>query len=572
MAKTDKHIKNALLPSAEQLTTVSRLAARGNQVLASQRLAALRKSFPDFKPLLGLAWEIESHCGTPMQAAARAWEWQLSDPGSQAALEALCQSAQAAGLVAVHGRALQRLAVMQRQDMPLPPSIESALGALTLEQAEAIDLSRMHLANDNLAACMAVLQGIDHPSARNNLSLALFLSGDAAQARAVMEANWQTSPDNLFALERVVRWRCWSDGLERCLGFRATFKHTQPRRSEDAIAQVAGLRFLDDEKAAQKAWKESTKAAFWKTASQGQRTVFDAAKDPQSELPGGHALWFPSQWMTSVKAIPSKPQGPAGAQWEQRWDALLEACDAHADYLGRAASLGDDLVRHLALMVLKLRATRGDASALANLKAQLMLPKGSDSDRMTLLNWLSSHGLHNNNAPIEVWMAGELRTIETTNLRIHDEFKESTFSPAGKALHERMHEAVDSGDLRLALGYAQQLQQMHPDHPMALVNLAGIKEGLKHPRAEIIALYRQAYALDPDYLFARCGLARCLAQAGQVKEAHELLDVLTKREEFHRSEYRSYLLAQQAMAVASGEYKAALSLAKSLKQLEKAMQ
>ncbi|MFZ4626105.1 MAG: hypothetical protein ACOYNF_17960, partial [Rhodoferax sp.] len=171
MAKTDKHKKNALLPSAEQLTTVSRLAARGNQVLASQRLAALRKSFPDFKPLLGLAWEIESHCGTPMQAAARAWEWQHSDPDSQAALEALCQSAQAAGLVAVHGRALQRLAVMQRQDMPLPPSIESALGALTLEQAEAIDLSRMHLANDNLAACMAVLQGIDHPSARNNLSL-----------------------------------------------------------------------------------------------------------------------------------------------------------------------------------------------------------------------------------------------------------------------------------------------------------------------------------------------------------------------------------------------------------------
>ena len=77
--------------------------------------------------------------------------------------------------------------------------------------------------------------------------------------------------------------------------------------------------------------------------------------------------------------------------------------------------------------------------------------------------------------------------------------------------------------------------------------------------------------MAPDYLFARCGPARCLAGDGQVEEAHKLLDGILEREEFHRSEYRSYLTAQHALALACGEHDAVRTLRASLVDLDKAL-
>jgi hypothetical protein len=89
----------------------------------------------------------------------------------------------------------------------------------------------MYLADDNAGAAVAVLSGVGHPSARNNLALALFGNGDVAQAPAVAEAAWEAHPENLFALERALRWRCWAQGMQRCVGFGATLRAAVPRRA-----------------------------------------------------------------------------------------------------------------------------------------------------------------------------------------------------------------------------------------------------------------------------------------------------------------------------------------------------
>ncbi len=70
--------------------------------------------------------------------------------------------------------------------------------------------------------------------------------------------------------------------------------------------------------------------------------------------------------------------------------------------------------------------------------------------------------------------------------------------------------------------------------------------------------------MAPDYLFARCGLARCLAQEGNLSEARALLDGLIEIEEWHRSAYRSLLLTQRALALASGKHEAARNLQASM--------
>lgn len=568
MSKLNQSRKLSPTPNTEQIAAVRRLIDIGDGAQARQRLAALRKSFPDFKPLLGLAWEVEDRSGVPTLATARAYEWQRASPNSRTAIEALFESARAAGYVALYGRALQRLSALDGEsDFQLPENIASALGPLSFEQAEAIDLSRMHLADDNPAAAIAVLQGVDHPSAHNNIALAWFVSGDVAQAVSVIEANWQADPDNLFALDSVVRWRCWSQGLDRCLGFVAPLRHTTPRRAEDAIAQISALRFLGEDQAAWLAWQNCDKAPYWKGASNDLRAIFADLKEAGVELPGGSGMWFPGPWIRALTAIASKPK----EKWEQQWDTVLETCNAHVDYLTRAVDLGDAATRLLGLSVLKIRAKKSDGSALAGLNALLTHRNGPDSARMDLLNWLIDQGLRSRSEPAQVWLSGELRTINSKSLRITDESRASPFPPEGTTLNERMHEAIGNRDLHQALSLAQQLHKMYPDQPSALTNLAGIKEGLGHPKAEVTDLFQQAFALAPDYLFARCGLARCLAGEGNTEEAHKLLDGILEREEFHRSEYRSFLMAQHALALACGEYDTARSLRASLIDLEKAL-
>jgi hypothetical protein len=136
MSKLNQSRKLSLMPNTEQIAAVRRLIDSGDGAQARQRLAALRKSFPDFKPLLGLAWEVEDRSGVPTLATARAYEWQRASPNSRTAIEALFESARAAGYVALYGRALQRLSALDGEsDFQLPENIASALGPLSFEQA-----------------------------------------------------------------------------------------------------------------------------------------------------------------------------------------------------------------------------------------------------------------------------------------------------------------------------------------------------------------------------------------------------------------------------------------------------
>jgi len=570
MSKTNSRKSHPSSPNADQIAAVRRMIDQGDAMHANLRLAVLRKSFPDFKPLLGLAWEIEDECGMPMRATARALEWQQASPNSRAAAQALYESAGKAGLSTICGRALGRLDAMDGGEIfQLPSSFASPLGEISLAQAEALDLSRMHLGDNKPSAAITVLQGVDHPSARNNLALALFVAGNVNQASSVVEANWQAEPNNLFALESAVRWRCWLQGMDRCQGFLAPLLHTVPRRSQDAISRVLALRFLGDNKAAFKAWEDSSTADYWSLADADQRETFDDLKMPTFQWPGGSAMWFPSGWIEELTVLSGKLKGVSEKFVAQKWDGIIATCDSHVDYLVRVVSLGGEVAGFFALSVLKYRAKQKDALSIAGLTVLLKNSNGPDAWRMDLLNWLIEHELRSASEPADVWLNGELRNIRSQSFTITDEAQASPFPPEGTVLNERVLEAIGLGNLRLAHDLATQLHQMHPEQPSALTNLAAVKEGLGAEHFEIADLYRRALAMAPDYLFARCGLARALTREGRVEEARKLLEGLMEREVFHRSEYRSLLLTQQALALAIGDVKAAKGLADAVADLDR---
>ena len=568
MPKPHRRTAQPHAPQPSQLAAVRRALEDGNAAQARQRLAALRESFPGFKPLRALGWEVESQVGEPMLAAARAYDWQASAPGSRAAVEALHDSALAAGLLAVSLRARQRLLTLDgAAELPPLEGFDAPLGRLSFEQGEAIDLSRMHLADDRADAAVAVLQGVEHPSARNNLALALFTSGRVAQAREVAEASWQARPANLVALEQTLRWRCWAEGLAPCLGAVPTLRQAVPGRAEDAIARIAALSFLGEMEAAREAVEDTKDAPYWSQAARELREIFDDLAESPGHLPGAGAAWFPRSWRQAMAALARESLHGHEDAVQARRDARLGECDAHADYLERAAELGDEATRLLALGALKQRAKAADAAAIASLRRLLTRPCGPDAVRMGLLDWLAEQGLQPRGEPVEILTADRVRTIRSYGLRIHDQPRPSPYPPQGQALQQRVRQALRRGALREALELAQQLRDKYPGQPAALHELAVIRQALGDPVSDIEALYRQALALAPDDLFARCGLARCLAEHGQVDEARTLLEGLLERSEWHHGEYRGLLLAQRALAQASHDEDATGVIDQGLKEL-----
>jgi tetratricopeptide (TPR) repeat protein len=257
------------------------------------------------------------------------------------------------------------------------------------------------------------------------------------------------------------------------------------------------------------------------------------------------------------------------AATQARLDAHFDALDAHTDYLVRACELADRGTRLTALSVLERRALRGDAPARQALPGLLVGLGGPDADRTRLLQWLDEHGLHDPATPVTMRAGEAVREVRSVGLTITTEPRPSTLSKAGLALAERMNAAGQRGALAEARKLGQQLLELHPGHPMALSNLAGILQALGEPHAEVMRLYREALAQDPDYLFARCGLAFGLVQEGRLDEARELLDGLIERGELHLSEFRTLSMVQRAIAQAAGEHATVRAIDQVLQDLER---
>jgi hypothetical protein len=58
----------------------------------------------------------------------------------------------------------------------------------------------------------------------------------------------------------------------------------------------------------------------------------------------------------------------------------------------------------------------------------------------------------------------------------------------------------------------------------------------------------------PDYLFARCAMARLCAGDKQIDQAQEWLKPIMSRQQFHVSEFTAFAIAQIEVLEASGQH------------------
>lgn len=594
-------------PQSAQLDAVRKLLRYGRYTEAQTRVAELRARYPDFRPLLALAWEVDDDAGNSLSATLRAWDWSTTSPGSLAAHDALRDSAFAADLPALGALAVQKRARIEGKPVPDLPPLPGVLADLTFEQAVAVDLSRLFLTYGRFGESIAVLEGIDHPSTRNNLALARFAQGDVSAALADFEANWRQDTRNLFALHHVVRLRLWTGGRETVTQLTDALRDTEPLRQEDAYGKMFGLLLLGAHDEMLDAWGTLRAAGFWdagnafhksictyfaglaalrKDDMEAARKLFseaieldpnnlDAAdasmaltlrqfgSEPDAKA-GEFRDWFPQSWIVELQSANGTHAQNAVFEVQQR------CCNAHADYLGVAAELGGEAVRHYAISILKSRALHGgDAAARDLLRILLTRPCGPDQVRVDLNIWLQESGLAEVGKPQQLLMRGEVQEVALRPMRLHAEQKLLGLPPASQARLEQMHRLLAKDDLHGALRIAEELAAVHPDYPTLIGNIASIKEGLGGDQGESEMLFQRAAELDPTYLFAQAGLARIAARKGDVERAKELLRALQGREEYHVSEWRALLFVERQIALAQHDMAAVLRVDEALDDLGK---
>jgi Tfp pilus assembly protein PilF len=605
--------KNKSSPLGKQLSAqvkaIRRRMRDDDYAGARSRLLALRAAHPKHKSLLGLAWELEDTFGEDRRAALAALDWTRASPASLMAWEALNDSANRTGMLALAVESARRYGELEEgcpQDEP--PDSDAPFGLMPFAEMVANDTARLLMGEARFDEAIAVLSQGAHPSSRNNVALCLFYRGKVQESLAEAEAVWPREPRNLVALGLMVRLRLWTRGMDLAAGLAAPLK-TTPIRPDDAVAQMYGLLLLGQWEAAEHAWRESLDADFWDADGDdglrerflytggvaalrlGQRALarerFEAAAEtethatdakelslrlkwtPAQETPTvalGHLNeWFPHPYIQSLRAL--------GADADEKLPAesnrLLMQCDAHPDYLGKVAELGGTGAASLGVMILQARADAADAAAIAELVSLLTRPCGPDSVRASIHQRLYERKQIEADRAIRMLTLGEVREVKHLAMTIHADPSPPRLPTAS---HERLEQAMDAvsrNDMAAARSILEALLEQHPEDASLHANLASVLEGLKHPDHELEPLYRRARELEPDYLFAAAGLARIAARRGDIDGCKALLDAIQHRDSYHFTEYRSVLMAQRQYALAQGEMLAAGRIEQAVADLQR---
>ncbi|MBL8481322.1 MAG: hypothetical protein JNJ60_03940 [Rhodocyclaceae bacterium] len=265
MAKktTHKSAPQVATPDAQQIKAVRRAMEESDHDGARRRLQSLRKRFPDYMPLYGLACENELESGDPILAAMIAWDWAQRAPKSIKAHESLAVSADYAGYPAIIELAERALAALRKDEYEPINELDSPFGPLRFEDWLATDLCNMFLANQRQDEAIAAIKTATHPIARHQFVMALFARADIAAAAAVAEDLARSHPEFIGAMERAVRLRIYRDGLPAARELQGALSAARPQSSLEAWSQIAGLLLLDADADAETAWTATEHAAFW---------------------------------------------------------------------------------------------------------------------------------------------------------------------------------------------------------------------------------------------------------------------------------------------------------------------
>ncbi|MCF8005400.1 MAG: tetratricopeptide repeat protein [Chromatiaceae bacterium] len=571
--KTSSHQQ----PEPAQLRAIERLLEAKDFTKAIERAKQLVQRFPDHSGAWALLVEALRDGQGAQFAAVAASDWAERRPQSLVAQEHLLAHAMEGGYLLLADRVAEQVRALGGGQglthFPLSDEIKTTLYTAidgTRVDGEVMvqfDRARLYMNGFAFTKALRYLEGLDLTSARNNQITCLFHLERIDEALALALESWRRDDENLYALGWVASLRLYQGNVDGASGLCTRLAMMTARRVDEALPQLIALLLLDQPESAWAAYQRAVEAPWWDGIQELTTTIMThlgaCAAARCGEIKQARRLWreieqaSPSFRLAApnrLAATDAEPLLPAALEMHnalpvgrlnalraqaqagqsKRAEQSLFGISASNAYLRALSINGDESLRQVVSLLLMHRLQQHDKAAAEVLRELVRLPIGTQNERFSVLKALRDAGQVGEDELIEFWDGDALRAIKLFEMEVH---REPTDSGLPDALDDLLDEARDDYNKHQFEASESKLQpilESFPDHPQTLMILASIRH-MARRRAEAEQLLRQAIEANPDYLLARCNLARALIMRGDLEAASDLL-------EGHREQHRIHIL------------------------------
>jgi tetratricopeptide (TPR) repeat protein len=466
-------------------------------------------------------------------------------------------------------------------------------GLYHMEEGE-LGLQRNDWAASIAASRRAIRYLGDWPPPHNNLSMALFYSGQPEGAIAEVRHVLSVMPDNIHALSNGIRFLAWAGREEEAKDLWARLRPIEPEKVDlqIKIAEAAAtlgldadvyrlLAPIDEKELKHEAGRGLDLGARRHLAIAEANLGRRGARRKLEALRGTHPLV--DEVLDALKA------GKPGPGWSDHYphfhssDLMLhEQLEALLDLLKQQEAVGDERTRRelqrfaqrypqavltaekliweedmvdTGLMMLRLLDT---PEARAALRRFGLSQAGEDAQRLDALQALIQAGEIGEDEQLRVWLHGQWQEIMMRQLEISGG-PDQELAPAVVDLIVEATEADLEGDDERAEELYHRVLELEPRSKVAYANLGTIyiERGEVERGKEML---RAALEIDPLYVHARCNLALLLLDEGDVEGAEAMIAPLGQVTRFHPEEMAFYSYVQACIHVEREELDAARNL------------
>ncbi|WP_200236374.1 tetratricopeptide repeat protein [Lamprobacter modestohalophilus] len=570
--KTSPHLR----PEPAQLRAIERLLEAEDFAKAIERVQQLVQRFPDHGGAQGLLIKALRGGQGSQFAAVVVHDWADRHPQSLFAQEQLLVYAVEGHCLMLAERVAEQVRALGGEapyGFPLSDEIKTALCTLVdgtrADEAAMVQFDRARLCMNGFAFSKALryLEDLELTSARNNRITCLFHLERIDEALALALESWRRDDENLFALGWAASLRLYLGDVEGASGLCTRLAMMTARRVDEALPQLIALLLLDQPEAAWTAYERTVDTPWWEgvqdltTATMTHLGACAAARC--GELKQARRLWqeieqaspgfalaaenrlaaadaetlLPSA-LEMHNAIPasrfSAMRNQVQAQRTHQAEKTLIGLSASNAYLRALYINGSEPLRQAVSLVLMHRLQQHDTAVAEVLRELVRLPIGTSNDRFKMLKALREAGQLGEDELIEFWDRDELRAIKLFEMEVHREPTDSGLLEALDSLLDEARDDYNDFQFNACESKLQSILASFPNHPQTLLMLASIRH-MARRRTEAEQLLRQAIEANPDYLLARCNLARALIMRGDLEAASDLL-------EGHREQHRIHIL------------------------------
>lgn len=428
--------------------------------------------------------------------------------------------------------------------------------------------------------------------AYNNLSLILFMNGEAERAAETARLVIEKDPVNFHALSNLVRFYVFLGEQEQAREFAERLRTVTGDAPDLWIKKVEAFTFAGDDEAVVEVYRRASRdrknfepdsygkhlAAFGYYQLGKERQArkiweeildedpdFDFALDnlEELELPANERsvfalparYWIPERYVEELSKETS--QIKYGRRFEKNLQKKLAGYfERHPNILHVLSLLlerGDEFAQNFALTFLRGAAT---AESFAVLKNFALGQKGSDEMRYRAAMALNEAGQLP--GKVKLWHDGEWREMMLMTFEITGEPTDIyPMKPKAQQLLRRGLEAMHRKNLDLADDYFHKaLEANGVDHPSLLYNILTIRQ-MKTDRLKADKDLAEIVRRFPDYSFAAISLAISKVRKDEIEAARHLTERFYEKKKWHVSEIKMWFYFNLELALAENHFDSA---------------